>query len=82
MLQILWQAVRENLAENLAGCARENLAENLAGRLCDRVRAAKHMAVHNAAAEKAVFALLCADRANFPWSITECQSSVKVFRVQ
>ena len=30
MLQILWQAVRENLAENLAGCARENLAENLA----------------------------------------------------
>ena len=55
MLQILWQAVRENLAENLAGCARENLAENLAGRLCDRVRAAKHMAVHNAAAEKSWF---------------------------
>ena len=82
MLQILWQAVRENLAENLAGCARENLAENLAGRLCDRVRAAKHMAVHNTAAEKAGFALLCADRANFPRSITECQSSAKVFCVQ
>ena len=35
MLQILWQAVHENLAENLAGCALKACAEILSCRLCD-----------------------------------------------
>ena len=68
MLQILWQAVREKPLQRIWQVV---YATGYARQ--------KPMAIHNTAAEKAGFALLCAARANFPWSITECQSSVKVF---